>query len=159
MTVEEFAAECRVTASEVFSRMVDGELVSRRYGDDWYVPRPRVSLGFFDAKEGTAKLSISACRLGNLLTAGRGRVVVRLRPADPDWRCAMDALFEAEAELPSLPVPVRLDGREWLVDASLGGELAMALLEYEEHVRACGAEVQALGDATFARLQKMVKDG
>ena len=148
MTVEEFADECGVTASEVFSRVVGGELVSQRYGDDWYVPRPRVLLRLPGVKGGAAKLSIGACRLGDLLTAGRGTVVARLRPDDPDWRRSMDALFEAEAELPSLPVPVRFDGREWLVDASLWGELAMALLEYEEHLRACGAEVQGPRDAT-----------
>jgi hypothetical protein len=104
MTVEEFADECGVTASEVFSRVVDGELVSQRYGDDCYVPRPRVLLRLPGVKGGAAKLSIGACRLGDLLTAGRGTVVARLRPDDPDWRRSMDALFEAEAELPSLPV-------------------------------------------------------
>ena len=127
----EYAVEHGMTTREVELRLVEG-MLDGGYEDGWYVARPLVRLEFPDPADiDHAELKLLAMPLGRYLTAARREFVIPLHRDDPDKDAALEAMLDALQGDPVVPVPFRLNGRDWCVDSSLTLELGQALIEFE----------------------------
>jgi len=130
--VEAYAAESGVPAESLIRLLEEGALEGAYFAGAWYVAPPLVSLECqFTPGSTSAELIFSACRLGPYLTAGRARHVITLDLEDARPLCARAALDEAMTQAPTLPLPIELGGRPWLIDSSLWCDLAAALAAFE----------------------------
>jgi hypothetical protein len=128
----EYAATRGLATDDIERQLLEGKLEGEHLGDGWYVARRTVTLYFPDpANVDTAELHLLALPLGRLLTAARRTLVLPLRTDDPDLNGSLDTLLEHLQGQPTHPVPFRLNGRDWCVDASLHLDLVMAILDFE----------------------------
>jgi hypothetical protein len=113
--------------------ILDGQLPGDRHGNRWYIKAPLVNLVHPDASTDTARLRISACRLGCYLTAGRGNLELPLAIDDPGRFAALAALKAAmnTDNPPEAPLDIHLNGMHFMVDSSLWLDLGAALVEYQ----------------------------
>ena len=126
--VEDYAADAGLHPSELVSMILDGVLAGERQGSRWFVARPLVVLQSVADGE---LLTISACRFGSYVTAGRCEISIPLRfdnPGRPAALVAIDAAMEAR---PELPVEINLNSERYLIDSSLSVDLGAALVEFE----------------------------
>jgi hypothetical protein len=132
MPAEELARRRGVPVSDIIGMAMAGQIESCRQGDRWYVERPLVWLFYPDPTDVTqAELKVFALALGRYLTAARRMVTIPLRRDDTDREDSLENLCDAlQGPLP-VPVPFRLDGRDFLVDSSLQLELATALVDFD----------------------------
>ena len=130
-------------AAEILLRWImDGRLEGGRFSDGWYVAPPLVTLEPpTPAGDQTAHLTLSACRLGPYLTAGRGRHMLALRLEDAGPLRALATLNEAMTRVPELPLTLELAGERLLIDSSLWCDLAAALVEFDVLQNGCIEEL------------------
>jgi hypothetical protein len=128
----EWAVANGLTADAVERQLQDGSLAGEHRGDGWYVARPTVSLHFPNRHDHTyAELQMLALPLGRHLTAARRSFKLPVRYDDPDFADSLDILLERLQGPEVDPVPFRLNGSDWCVDASLHFDLACALVDFE----------------------------
>ena len=133
---EDFARETRSTRDAVVAKILDGQLNGVVINTHWYVLDYLVNVERRDpAHPVQGRLVMAACRNGDHYTAGCGRVALDLHYDHEEVATALHALMpDLLAPVPDAPVSVTLGGRHVTVDASLRGDLAAALVEWQVEV-------------------------
>ncbi len=132
ISAEVYSAEADISVQMVIDWIKNGQLAGGCFAQRWYVAPPLVFVQPPPNPSSlTARIVISACRLGPLLTAGRGRQVFAVELDDDRASAALAALNEAMRKRPVLPLAIDLGGTPALVDSSLWCDLGAALVEIE----------------------------
>lgn len=142
--VEELAADWDIPVSEAMSLILDGDLEGKRFEHRWYVVRPVVTLHYpYPDDRQHAELHFRALRLGNYLTAARGKLIIPIRHGDPGMKDAIDLAWQIDESKAPEATTVRFGSQEWIVDTTLARDLARALLQFDVEY-----ELQDLFDGT-----------
>ena len=133
---ETYARETRSTRDAVVAKILDGQLNGVVIDTHWYVLDFLVNVERPDpARPEQGRLVLAACREGDHYTAGCGRVAFDLHYDHDEVATALHTLIpDPFAPRPDTPVAVTLGGRHITVDASLRGDLAAALVEWQVEV-------------------------
>ena len=133
---EDFALETRSTRDAIVAKILGGELNGVVIGTHWYVLDFLVTVERPDpAHSEQGRLVMAARRDGDHYTAGCGRFTLDLRYDHDEVATALHALMpDLLAPMPDAPVSVTLGGHSIVVDASLRGDLAAALVEWQVEV-------------------------
>jgi hypothetical protein len=133
---ETYAQEARSTRDEVVARILDGGLNGVVIGTHWYVLDFLVNVERRDrAHPEQGRLVMAARRDGDHYTAGCGRFTLDLSYDHDEIATALHSLMpDLLARMPDAPVAVTLGGQAVRVDASLRGDLAAALVEWQVEV-------------------------
>lgn len=132
IAAETYAAEAGIALEIVVRWIRSSQLEGGCFGQVWYVAPPLIAVEFpSDPKIQTVRITISACRLGPLLSAGRAKHVFAVDLNDERTSVALAALNEAMCKPPLLPLAIELGGEHLLIDSSLWCDLGAALVEIE----------------------------
>jgi hypothetical protein len=133
---ETSAHEPRSTSDAIVAKILDGELNGVVIGTHWYVLDFLVNVERPDpAHPEQGRLVMAARRHGAHYTAGCGRFTLDLDYDHDEVATALHALMpDLLSPMPDAPVSVMLGGNSLTVDASLRGDLAAALLEWQVEV-------------------------
>ena len=133
---EDFAHETRSTRDQVVAKILDGELNGVVIGTHWYVLDFLVTVERPDpVHPEQGRLVMAACPADGHLTAGCGRFTLDVNYDHDEVSTALHALMpDLLAPMPDAPVSITLGGRSLTVDASLRGDLAAALVEWQAEV-------------------------
>jgi hypothetical protein len=123
------------STAAVIHSIRQGTLPGEYLDGSWYVARPTVTLHYPNPADfHRAELRLLALQMGEYLTAARRDLVLPLTADDPDFDESLRFLLECLQGPETHPVPFRLGGRRWRVDASLHFDLVLALMEFEKHI-------------------------
>ena len=133
---ETYAQETRSTRDAVVAKILDGQLNGVVIDTHWYVLDFLVNVERPDpAHPEQGRLVMAAVRSGDHYTAGCGRVAFDLHYDSDEVATTLHALMpDLLAPVPDTAVAVTLGGRPVTVDASLRGDLAAALVEWQVEV-------------------------
>ena len=133
---ETYAQETRSTRDAVVAKILDGQLNGVVINTHWYVLDYLVNVEYPDpGHPGHGRLVMAACRDGDHYSAACGRVAFDLHYDHDEVARALHALIpDLLAPVPDAPVSVTLGGHNVTVDASLGGDLAAALVVWMAEV-------------------------
>lgn len=133
---EDFADKNRSTRDAIVAKILDGELNGVVIGTHWYVLDLLVNVVRPDlAHPEQGRLVMAACPEGAHYTAACGRFTLDLQYDHDEVATALHALMpDLLAPMPDAPVTVTLGGHSLTVDASLRGDLAAALVEWQVEV-------------------------
>ena len=133
---ETYAEQNRSTREAIVAKILDGELNGVVIGTHWYVLDFLVNVERPDpANPEQGQLVMAARRDGDHYTAGCGRFTLDITHDHPEVTPALHAtLPEPRSPMPDAPVSVTLGGQVVRVDASLRGDLAAALVEWQVEV-------------------------
>ena len=133
---EDFAEQNRSTRDAIVAKILDGELNGVVIGTHWYVLDFLVNVERPDpAHPEQGRLVMAARRDGDHYTAGCGRFTLDLTYDHEEVATALHALMpDLLSPMPDAPVSVMLGGHSLTVDASLRGDLAAALVEWQVEV-------------------------
>jgi hypothetical protein len=148
--VDTYAQETRSHRNAVVRKILDGELNGVVIGTHWYVLDFLVEVERPDpACPEHGVLVMAACRDGERYIAGCGRVALELTYDHDEVATALARLIPDMTELtPFAPATVTLGGRALNIDASLRGDLAAALVEWQAEVELGPLLAQYPPDAT-----------
>jgi len=133
---EDFADKNRSTRDAIVAKILDGELNGVVIGTHWYVLDFLVNVERLDpAHPEQGRLVMAAYPVGDHYTVGCGRFSLALTYDHEEIATALHALMpDLLSPMPDAPVSVTLGGHSLTVDASLRGDLAAALLEWQVDV-------------------------
>lgn len=133
---EDFAEQNRSTRDAIVAKILDGELNGVVIGTHWYVLDFLVNVERLDpAHPEQGRLVMAAHPVGDHYTAGCGRFTLDLDYDHDEVATALHTLMpDLLSTMPDAPVSVTLGGHSLTIDASLRGDLAAALVEWQVEV-------------------------